>query len=366
MATLSELSPRRLTFLIIGLPLALALVYYVVFAADRYVSEFVVTVGEVSDRSNAGSGLALFIPGASPPARQETLYLREYVHSLDLLKHLDEKLGVRAAYGVAPLDIFYNLFSWASQEWFLDYFRSRVQVSFDEVSSLLTVRVQAFEPGKAEAIAREILSKSEQFVNEFSRRMAREQMTFAETELGNARERFQAAKEAIIAFQERHDILDPTAEAQATVSLTSGFEAEISRLEAELRNLQSYLKDNAHEVVSLQNKIAALRVQLEIERANSVASDGNRINTLAAEFQNLGLHVAFAEDAYKVALTAVENARVEAGRNLKSLIVVQSPTLPETAVYPRRLYNLASLAILLTLLYGIARLSLATIRDHQD
>lgn len=345
----------------------LAGVYYAVFAADRYVSESIVTVREAGDvGSSAASGLALLVPSANPPARQETLYLKKYIHSMDMLKHLDEQLNLRDVYSAAPLDIFFNLFGWTSQEWFLRYFQNRVEILFDDPSSLVTVRVQAFEPVAAHAVAEEILAESERFVNEISRRMARDQMAFAETELEKARERYHAAKAELIDFQQRHNLLDPLAEAQATVSLTSQLDAEIARLEADLKNLQTFLKDNAHEVVSLRNKIGALREQLELERARSVAPDGSRINTLAAEFQNLGIRVGFAEDAYKLALSTVENARIEASRKLKSLVVVQSPTLPEVAIYPRRLYNLASLAIALTLLYGIVRLSVATVRDHQD
>lgn len=364
---MTELRPRSLALLVIGLPLLLAGVYYALFAADRYVSELVVTVGEAGDRGTAaGSGLATLLPGITPPARQETLLLRDYVHSMDLLEHLDDTLGLREAYGSVPMDPFFNLFGWSSQEQFQEYFRNRVGILFDDISSLLRIRVEAFEPEMAEAVASEILSESERFVNEFSRRMAREQMAFAEKELQKARDRYQEAKKALIEFQRRHNLLDPLAEAQATVSLTSQLEAEIARLEAELRNLRSYLKDNAHEVISQQNKIAALREQLEIERARSVSPDGSPINTLAAEYQNLGVHVTFAEDSYKIALAAVENARIEAGRKLKSLVVVQSPTLPETALYPRRVYNLISIAVMLALLYGIIRLTLATVRDHQD
>ena len=65
-------------------------------------------------------------------------------------------------------------------------------------------------------------------------------------------------------------------------------------------------------------------------------------------------------------VAAVENARIEASRKLKSLVVIEPPSLPETAQYPRRLYNVVTLAVISLLLYGIARLVIATIREHQD
>jgi capsular polysaccharide transport system permease protein len=51
---------------------------------------------------------------------------------------------------------------------------------------------------------------------------------------------------------------------------------------------------------------------------------------------------------------------------LKSLVVVESPAKAEMALYPQRLYNLATLLVIFVLVYGIARLVIATIQDHRD
>jgi capsular polysaccharide transport system permease protein len=89
------------------------------------------------------------------------------------------------------------------------------------------------------------------------------------------------------------------------------------------------------------------------------------LNVLAGSFQELFAEVEFAQDSYKLALTAVETARVESTRKLKSLVLVESPAIPESPEYPRRVYTLIALLLALGLLYGIARLVVATIEDHQ-
>ena len=71
-------------------------------------------------------------------------------------------------------------------------------------------------------------------------------------------------------------------------------------------------------------------------------------------------------DAYKIALSAVEASRIESTRKLKSLVVIEPPSTPEKAEYPRRWYNLLTLLVGSLLLLAIARLVLATIREHQD
>lgn len=357
---------KRLSFWIVGLPMLMAMVYFVFFAADRYVSESVITVkqsGEVV--ASQVSGLAAMF-GATPPSREDTLYLQEYIHSLDMLKHLEAKLKLRQAYEAEQLDPLYRLYAGTSQEWLHWYFGNRVELIFNDLSGLLKVRVQGFDPAFAQAMNQEILAQSERFVNEVSHRMAREQMAFAETELLKARDRYQAAKSKLVAFQNRHKLLDPLAQAQAQATLASQLESELAHKETELKTLLGYLQEDTYQVVSARQQIAALKSQLEQERAKVASGQGGRLNTLASEFQNLTLDVGFAEDAYKAALSAVETTRIEASRKLKSLVVVSSPAKPEVAEYPQRFYNLVTLLLGLTLFYGIVRLVIATIQDHRD
>ncbi|WP_281915845.1 capsular biosynthesis protein [Caldimonas thermodepolymerans] len=368
MKLIDWLTPKRLKFGIVVVPMILAAIYYPFVAADRYVSSATVTVRQASQDASANlPGMAMLLGGINPPSREDTLYLQRYVHSLDMLNRLDARLNLRAHYESEKLDPFYRLYSGASQEWFLEYYRSRVEVLFDDLSSLLTVRVQGFDPEYAQRVAEAIIEESELFVNAFSHRIAQEQMSFAEQELQRAAERLQAAKAEVIAFQNRHKLLDPQAQAEASAVLIAELQATLARQEAELRSLLSYLQEDAHQVQALKGRIAATKAQLEAERRRStVGSNSERLNELAAKFRDLSLQARFAEDAYKLALSAVENARIDATRKIKSLVVIESPAKPEIAEYPRRIYNLATLFIVCCLLYGVTRLVIATIRDHQD
>lgn len=360
---------KSLFFWIVGAPMVLAALYFALFAADRYVSESVVTVRQSGDMSSALSGLGGLgglLGGLNSPSREETLYLQRYVHSLDLLKHLDAKLGLRKAYEAEKKDFIYRLYGGTSQEWFLWYYRNRVAVYYDETTGLLSVSAQAFDPALAQAINAEILAESERFVNEISHRLAREQLAFAETELRKASERLREAKNQLLAFQNQYGVFDPLAQAQAAASLGGQLDAEVARKEAELKAMLAFMQDTAPSVVSLRNEIGALKAQREIEQQKVASGKGDRLNRLAAEFHNLSLEAGFAEEAYKTALAAVESTRIEASRKIKSLVVIESAAKPETALYPKRLYGLVTLLVGLSLLYGIVLLVIATIQDHRD
>lgn len=358
---------KSLFFWIVVAPMVVATVYFTFIAADRYVSESIVTVRQSGDMAaSALSGLGVVLGGLNTPSREETLYLKEYIHSLDMLRHLDGKLNLRKAYESEKLDPIYRLWGGTSQEWFLRYYRNRVEVLFDDITGLLSVRVEGFEPAFARAVNAEILGQSERFVNEISHRLAREQMAFAESELRKAGGRLHDAKAKLLAFQNKYGIFDPLAQAQAWASLSTQLEAEIARKEAELKAMLGYMQETAPPVVGLRNEIAALKAQTHTEQQKVASAKGGRLNRLAAEYHNLAIEAGFAEEAYKSALASVETTRIEASRKLKSLVVIESPAKPEIALYPKRFYSLLTLLVALTLIYGIVLLVIATIRDHRD
>jgi capsular polysaccharide transport system permease protein len=359
---------RNLRLAVIAVPWMLAALYLMLFTADRYVAESVVAVRQSGDTPIVGvDALSSLFAASAPASRQDELMLEAHVLSMDMLRQLDEKLDLRASFSAPRLDFMFRMSPDATQEEYLDYFRSRVDVVVDDESGLLRIRTQAFTPELAYELNREIIALSERFINESSHRLAREQMAFAEQELEKARVAVNKARNAVLEFQREHGVLDPVAQVTANTGLTVELQAELARQEAELKALLGYLNEGAHQVQGLKAQIAGTRAQLEAESRRAMSSaDGTSLNVLAGEFQELLAELQFAQDAYKLALSGLETARVESTRKLKSLVLVESPAVPESARYPRRAYTLFALLLGLGLLYGIVRLVVATIEDHQE
>lgn len=367
--TLHWFRPRNLRLSIIAVPWLITGFYLYVFAADRYVSESVVVVRQEGSGMSIPGGIdalsAMF--GSSSASREDQFMLEAHILSIDMLRQIDEKLDLRRAYSSPKIDFIFRLSDNATQEEFLDYYRRRVEVILDDASGLLTIRAQGFTPEIAQTVNEEVVAISERFINESSHRLARDQMSFAESELKNARAQLDGVRNRLLKFQEEHGVLDPSAQAAANTGLTAQLQAMQARQEAELKGLQAYLNDDAPQVQALEAQIAGLRQQLQTERLRGITNeDGVSLNVLAGEYQALLAEFEFVSDAYRGALTGLETARIESTRKLKSLVLVESPPLPESADYPRRLYTLFALLMGLTLLYGIGRLIVATIEDHQE
>jgi capsular polysaccharide transport system permease protein len=366
---LDWLSPLNLRIAIIAVPWLLTAVYLGVFAADRYVSESVVVVRQEGGGMSMPTGVDALsaMLGTSSATREDQFMLQAHILSIDMMRQVDEELDLRRAYSSPEIDFVFRLPEDASQEEFLEHYRSRVEVKVDDASGLLTIRTQGFTPQIAQAVNQEVVAISERFINESSHRLARDQMSFAQSELQNVRAQLDEVRSRLLKFQEEHGVLDPMAQAAANTGLTTQLQAIQARQEAELKGLQAYLNDEAPQVKALQAQIAGLRQQRQAESRRGVENaEGVSLNVLAGDYQQLIAEFEFISDAYRGALTALEAARIESTRKLKSLVLVESPALPESAAYPRRLYTLFALLIGLTLLYGIGRLIVATIEDHQE
>jgi len=374
MNILKILTPRVVALLTLVLPTALGTVYYFGLAADRYVSHAVVGVKDTSDSGSssgsslAGAASALLGGGGAATSLSDTFYLQNYLHSMDLLNKLDAQLKIREHFSHSGLDPIYRVWGWTSQEAYLEYFRNRVEISRDDYSGLLTVDVQGFEPRFAQALAQGVLRESEAFINEYSHRIAREKMRFAESELELARKRLEDAKLQVATFQTTYKLLDPTTQAAASSNLTAGLQAKLAQQESDLRAALAIMQDDSFQVRTLRSQLAATRAQIEAERVRSTGAnvDSAQLPALTLKFQELLTAAVFADETHKAALLAYEHARMDTARKLKTVVVIEPPTLPQEAVYPRRLYNLFTVMALALMVFVITRLTLATIREHQD
>ena len=340
--------------------------YYTFIAADRYVSNVSLSVKSTDGSSPISlSGIESLV-GVASSSTEDIKLLREYIKSLDMLQKLDEKINLRSLYEKQKLDLFFRIYSSTSKESYLKYYRDRIHILFDDATGLLNVAVESFSPEDARIISAAILEESERFINEISHNIAREQLRFAQGELESAKQKYKDAKNELLAFQNEYGVFDPQSLAKTKAGFITEIELQISKKETELNTMRSYLNDNAPEIVALKAELRAHKEQLEKEKSK-VASNASqdKLNDVVAQFEALYLNLSFAEDVYKTAITAVETTRIEIGRKAKQVVVIQSPYVPDSAAYPNKMYNIITIFVILTLIFGVVRLVRAIIDEHR-
>jgi len=343
---------------------AIAVIYFGFIASDRYVSRAELVVKQADQIKMLPDALSMLGLGGSN--HQDILLIQDYLKSADLLDKLDKGLGLKAHYQSHKVDYFSRLPDNVSREEFLKYYREHLTLRMDDISGVLTIELQAFDPAYGQKVVSVMLKESEGFINKLGHQVALEQLAFVEKEVDHAYQRLQTEKAKVLEFQNTHHLISPESTSTARMGVVSHIEGQLAQQQAQLKQLQSYMKATAPAVVSVQARVDALTEQLAQEQSRLTGADKNSMNEVTASYMDVQTQATLAADLYKTGLISLEQARIEAYRKLKHLLVISQPTLAEDAEYPRRLYNLATIGVLLCLLYGLIVMGLATLREHQD
>jgi len=193
--------------LVVILPILVTAWYLWVVAEDQYgsVAGFTVRQDEGQGASELLGGIVA-LTGGSAAGDSDILY--EFIQSQALIRQIDEDLDIQKHYSaVWDSDPVFGLEPGASIEDLEDYWGTIVRVSHDRGTGLLEVRVRAFTPEMAQAIASEIVSHSQDMINELNTQAREDALRFARTDLDEAVARLSEARGALTAFRSRSSIL---------------------------------------------------------------------------------------------------------------------------------------------------------------
>jgi capsular polysaccharide transport system permease protein len=356
---------RRTAFQGALIAILLAVIYWGAVASDRYVSEAHVIVDRTDLAGGQGMDFTSLITGGR--SSQDLMLLRDHLRSVDMLLKLDAEVGLRAHYSDDSRDPLSRMwFADASQEFFHRHYLSRVSIEMDDQVGVLRIRAQAYTPEMAKAITSFLVEDGERFMNDMAHRLGREQVDFLEKQVAQMGERLIATRRVVVDFQNAKGLLSPKATAESLAVIVARLEGQLSEFKARRQAMLGYLSPDAPDVARLDLEIGAVEKQLREEQARLAAPGGETLNRTVEEYQRLEMEAVFAQDVYRTALVALEKGRVEAIRTLKKVSVLQTPTLPQYPLEPRRIYNIVVFALSVLVLAGIVHLLAAIIRDHKD
>ncbi|MGH7184579.1 MAG: chain-length determining protein [Nitrospiraceae bacterium] len=355
------------TFWLALLLCLLAVVYWGAIASDRYVSEAHVIIQQIDMASAQPMGLSTILGMPSGTNRADQLLLRDHLLSVDMLEKLDAELGLREHYSDRRRDLISRMsFVDISREWFHRYYLSRVSVEFDEYAGVLVIRAEAFSPEKARALTNMLMDEGGRYMNMVARRLAQEQVSFLEAQVGQISERVMQARQAVLAYQNERNLVSPQGTAENIFSIINQLEGQLTTLKTQRDALLGYLNPQSSSVIELDLQIASVKKHIAQQQARLTSSERQTLNHAIEEFTRLQMTAEFAQDMYKTALAALEKGRVDSARTVKMVSVIQSPTQPQYPMEPRRIYNTAVFIVATLMLAGIVSLLSTIIREHRD
>ena len=356
--------------LMVLLPVAITAGYLYTRAVDQYTSTvgFAVRTQEAGQPVDLLGGLTSSLAGLSSSSDTDILY--EFIRSQALAVKTDAALDLRGHYATPyDTDPVFAFDPGGSTEDLVDYWRAMVKVFYDSGTGLIELRVHAFDPETARAIAQEILDESTAVINRLSAVARDDAMRYAREELERTMARLREARQEMTVFRSRTRIVDPTADLQSQMGVLGTLQQQLAEALVELDLLRDTARADDPRVTQTERRIEVIRDRIDQERDKfSIGGEegtGEDYATIMAEFERLSVDREFAERAYTNALAAYDLALAEARRKSRYLAAYVDPTLAEEALYPERAILTGLVAFFALLIWAVAVLVWYAIRDRR-
>jgi capsular polysaccharide transport system permease protein len=347
-------------------PSALFGVYLYLVAADQYISRVGFTVR--TEEAGVSSEFLGKLVGVSSASSKDSDILYEFIQSQQLIEQIDQKLDLRNMYSKPKYDPLFAFDPTDSIEDLRDYWLRMVKIYYDSGTGLIELRASGFSPEDARSIATTIFEFSSNMINEISA-IAREDSTrYAKVELDKALKNLKTARSNVTQFRARTQIVDPTADVQGQMGLLVNLQAQLADTLIELDLLKEVTEDEDPRIVQATRKVTVIQRRIEGERSKFGLSTGKGDDTfslLVGQYEALVVDREFAEQSYLAARALYDQALAESGRQSRYLAAYVSPTLAETAEYPRRMLLLTTLSLFFLMAWSILVLIAYSIKDRR-
>lgn len=353
--------------LIVLLPSAAAAWYLWTKAADQYASTvaFSVRAEETSSAIELLGGITELSGSSSSDA--DILY--EFIQSQRLVAEIDTALDLRGLWSWPEGDPFFTYAAEGTIEDLVEYWERMVKISHDTTTGLIEVRVLAFRPEDATRVAEAIFQRSSEMINTLSAIAREDAIRYAREELDEAIQRLKSARQAVTAFRNQYQIVNPEADLQIQVELLATLQTKLAEALIEQELLAETTRPGDTRMAQVERRIRVIRDQIAAERRKvGVGASGlgeEAFADIIGEYESLSVDREFAERAYTGALANYDAAQAEARRKSRYLAAHVEPTHAESARYPERPILLLLTALFLFLVWGIGVLVFYSLRDRR-
>ncbi len=354
---------KQIVFLLI--PFALFLLYIGFFAVEKYRSESIYVIRDLSTRETLGVEFGIFgIGGASK--KQDGQIVVHYLQSMGMFNRIDARFNLRSRYRSCQTDILERLIWNPSAEDYLELYLKNLKIVPDELSGITTISFDSTDPQFSQSIMKYLLESGEAFLNELNRTTVEKKVAFLSQQLADNKAKWDLATQSLEKFQNRNRLVDPSADLASYQTIIANLETEIVKKTAEYKQLLRYMSPDMIDAIKLKNDIEEQKVALDKIKSKLSGPEKEHLNDLLFEYQRLKADVDFTGEVYKKTLVQYELNKIEALRESKIFEVIAAPTLPDGHVYPRRIRMTLTAMVLILVGYKIVMLIWAVIKDHKD
>lgn len=368
-----RLGAGSLSFLVlVVLPTIAAGSYLGFIASDEYVSqaELVIRSPSESRLQQLSFNFQSFASALAGPkaATQDAYVVVGYIRGRTVIDDLGGREALRPIYSKNDIDWLSRLEPESAVEDVWKYWQRKVSAVLDVPSGIVTLEVRAFARRDAFDLATRLVDAAEKLVNQISERARADTLRHAETELEEAKHKVDDRLEALMTYRNKQELLDPMMTASSIGETATKLLHEKFRIENQIAVMrQASVSPDAPTMHGLRAQLASVDEQIH-KLETQLASDSPGRRVLASQlagYERLQLELKFSEKLYEIAENAYKQAALEAQRQQLYVVSIVRPTMPQAAAYPRPFLDSLLVFVWLTVLWAIAALTIAGVREHR-
>lgn len=356
--------------LLVAVPIFCASIYYGLIAAGKFGVEFRFGVRSASEFVADENNIAQMIKAGKPVKREigSLPYMAaDYLRSSNVVRELDSGGWLRSIFTRDQADFLSRFDRTKNDDELWHYWRNMITVSVDRISGLVFVRILAFTPEDALALARAATASTEKMIDSVATRERQEALFSAEQALDSASRRYSAALAAMRDVRNQEGTVDPRQMIKSSAETLLGVMREKLSLERDRDSNRKVLSDDSPQQKVLSDQIRALDSEIN-SLTGALTSRRKNAKTAAqsiAQFEMQELQTRFSKTLLGIAQNSYERARQESERQHVYFVLFVEPKKPEMAEYPRRARAVAFFGICAFSLWVVLMLAVAGIRDHK-
>ncbi|QCT94701.1 hypothetical protein FE773_05765 [Caminibacter mediatlanticus TB-2] len=339
--------------------------FYIIFIkTELYESYSNIVIKNLNTKSASYEGISLILPSTS--STQDIYMIQSYLQSFDELSKLDKKFKLKKYYSSKKVDFINRLYKWSKKEDFLKRYLKDLIFYYDQTTGIITIGFLHSNPLVAYKITNQLIKDANQKLNNYYKILTKKQLSYIKKEVEINKKLLEESIKKLENFQNSHNLLDPTQNAQSQFALLSQLQSQLINKEAQLNELSQYMNSKSFEIIRLKNEILNLKKTIK-KIKNSLANPNKKaLNIFIFEFERLKNMVEFNKELYKQSLIQYQQLKLDLNKNVKTLLKITNPFIPDDYKYPQKFKSIITLALILFFLYGIIVLINSIIKEHID
>ncbi len=279
---------------------------------------------------------------------------------------LDEEHGFKAHYSQGHIDPLRRLSEDATNEDAYALYKRKVQIGFDPAEGLVQLKVIAADPETSEAFSRALVSYAEEQVDQLTQRLREDQMEGARESFEEAEAEMQAARARVIDLQEDFEILSGDTEVELLTSQIAALESQLIEERLGLQEILSNENPSQGRIAPREARIENLRAEVRDLRAQLTEDSEGRqsLARIRSQLMMAEQDVEIRQAMMSQSLEQLEQARIEANRQVRYLSMGVSPVAPDSPTHPRAFENTLVAFLIMLGLYLLVSMTASILREQ--